>query len=154
MSEYYWHGRKNIRILPDGKLFTHGMPYINTVWYYWRKICAYGQFILSITFLTLIYLTYQWEEFWRIADISDPVQILQQTNHENNRYVIFSNILFNNNMIKNPAIYVSTTESQVQLINIRWCRENIQHYMLDRTYYNKTSIDNYRRELFQTFTLE
>ena len=35
----------------------HRMPYINTVWYYWQKICADGQLILSITFLNLIYLT-------------------------------------------------------------------------------------------------
>ena len=51
-----WHDRTNVRILPDGKVFTCRMPYINTVQYYLRNICRDRQFVLSITYLTLIYL--------------------------------------------------------------------------------------------------
>ena len=53
---YLWHDRTDVRIFPDGKIFTSRMPYINTVRYYWRKICEDGQFILYVTFITLIYL--------------------------------------------------------------------------------------------------
>ena len=63
-----WHDRANVRILSDGEVSTHRMPYINIVWYYWRYICRYGKFILYVTFITLIYLTDQQEEgfkgFW------------------------------------------------------------------------------------------
>ena len=71
----------NVRILPDGKLFTSRIPYIDTVQYYWRKICADGQLILSVTFLTLIYLKY--------FNLTNPVQMLQHKNHEINNVLIF-----------------------------------------------------------------
>ena len=51
-----WHNIKNVRIFPDGELFTRRMPYINTVRFYLRVICSDREFILSVTFLILIYL--------------------------------------------------------------------------------------------------
>ena len=45
-------------------------------------------------------------------------------------YVSFSNILFNNSMIKISNIYVITTAYLLQQISISWHKENIQHYML------------------------
>ena len=50
------HDCTNFRRFLDGKVLTHRMPYIDTVLYYWRKICIDEEFILSVTFLTLIYL--------------------------------------------------------------------------------------------------
>ena len=41
---------RNARILPDGKVFIIRIPYINTVWFYWRVICSDGEFIPSVTF--------------------------------------------------------------------------------------------------------
>ena len=40
----------------DGKVFISRMPYGYTVRYYLRTECSDGEFILSVTFLVLIYL--------------------------------------------------------------------------------------------------
>ena len=53
-----WHYYTNVIIFLDGKVFTHRMPYINTVQYYLWRICKDGKFIVSVTFLTFIYLEY------------------------------------------------------------------------------------------------
>ena len=45
-------------------------------------------------------------------------------------------------MIQIFDIYVRTTRSLLQQINIRWCREIIQRYMLANTDFNNISIDN------------
>ena len=64
-----------------------------------------------------------------------------------------SNILFNNNMIKIPGIYVSTNWSLNQKINISWYRKISQHFMLDHPDFNNISIDNYIQERFPTLKL-
>ena len=46
-----WHDRIYVIIFPGGEVLTCRMQYINTVWYYWCKICSDGQFILFVTFL-------------------------------------------------------------------------------------------------------
>ena len=51
-----WHDCANIRIFPDGEVFTCMILWINTVRYYWWKICIDGQFIMSVNFITLNYL--------------------------------------------------------------------------------------------------
>ena len=51
-----FHDRTNVRIFPDGKVFIHIIPYINTERWYLRVICRGGVFILSVTFLIIIYL--------------------------------------------------------------------------------------------------
>ena len=53
-----WYNPTNVRIFPDGVVFTCSMSYISTVQYFWWKICRYWKIILSVTFLTLIYLKY------------------------------------------------------------------------------------------------
>ena len=56
------HDRTNFRIFSDGKLFNRRMMYINTVRYYWWKMCRDGKCIRSVIFLTLVYLKYQQRE--------------------------------------------------------------------------------------------
>ena len=56
-------------------------------------------------------------------------------------------------MIKISDIYVSTTGSLLQLINIHLCMENSQHPMLYSNYFNNISIYNYKREIFPPFML-
>ena len=36
-----WHDCTNVITFPDGKLLICSMLYINTVWYYWQKICSH-----------------------------------------------------------------------------------------------------------------
>ena len=56
-----WHDCTNVRTFPDEKVITLIMPCISTVQYYWRRICSDGKFILSVAFITLIYLNdYYW----------------------------------------------------------------------------------------------
>ena len=55
-------------------------------------------------------------------------------------YVRFSNIIFNNNMIKIANIYVSTTGYLLQQINMSWCRKNSQHYISDHTNLKKIQL--------------
>ena len=68
-------------------------------------------------------------------------------------YVRFSNILFNNNMIKISGIYVGTTGYILQMINISWCRGNSQHSMSDNTYFNHISMEKYKQEILPKFML-
>ena len=68
-------------------------------------------------------------------------------------YIIFYNILFNNNMIKLFDIYVITTGYLLHQINIHHIRKNNQHYMLAYTDLNNISIDNHKQEIFPTFML-
>ena len=68
-------------------------------------------------------------------------------------YVIFYNILFNNNMIKISNIYVSINGSILQQINISWSRGNSQHLMLAHLDFNKSSFDIYKQEIFPTCML-
>ena len=39
-----WKNRKNVRPLPDGKVFTCRTPYGNTVRYYWRSVSQWHIF--------------------------------------------------------------------------------------------------------------
>ena len=55
-------------------------------------------------------------------------------------YVKFSDIIFNNNMIKITDIFVGMTESILQQINIHWYKKNNQHYMLAHPDFNNISI--------------
>ena len=65
-----WHNRTNFRLFPDGKLFTRRTPYVNTIQYYWRLIFRDGEFILSVTFLILIYLKdYQEESLYKFTSL-------------------------------------------------------------------------------------
>ena len=50
-------------------------------------------------------------------------------------------------------IYVRTTRSLLQITYFCWCRENIQHSMLDHPYFNQISMDSYKIEIFMTFML-
>ena len=50
-------------------------------------------------------------------------------------------------------IYIRTTGSLIQLINLCWCSKNNQYYMLAISDYSNSSIDNYKREIFKTFML-
>ena len=68
-------------------------------------------------------------------------------------YARFSNILFNDNNIKNSNIYVSTTGSLLQQINISWCRKSNQNYMLTHPDFRKNSIDDYKKANLRTFML-
>ena len=55
----------------DGKVFICRTPYGNTVQYYWRTICSDGEFILSVTFLVIIYLKdYQEESYYIFTSLS------------------------------------------------------------------------------------
>ena len=75
-----WHDHMNGRILSDGKVFTRGMQYNITVHYYWRKIWRDGQFILSLTFINLIYLkSLIRRKFIRIYSLTNPIQITAHT---------------------------------------------------------------------------
>ena len=56
-------------------------------------------------------------------------------------------------MIQIFDIYVRTTRSLLQQINIRWCREIIQRYMLANTDFNNISIDNQKWEILPTLVL-
>ena len=56
-------------------------------------------------------------------------------------------------MMNVTKIYVITTASLLQQINIRRYRKNIQHSMLAHTDLNNVSIDNYKQEIFTTFML-
>ena len=57
-------------------------------------------------------------------------------------------------MIKIVDVYVRTTVSLLQHIDISWCGKNSQHYITAHTDLNKFLIDNYKREIFLTFMLE
>ena len=59
-------------------------------------------------------------------------------------YAIFSNIIFNNNMIKIYDISFIITGYILQHINIHKCRENRNHYMLSHPNFNEISIDTYK----------
>ena len=56
-------------------------------------------------------------------------------------------------MIKNAVIYVSTTASLLQKMNINWCRGNGQYYMLAHPDINYNSIDTYKLEILPIFML-
>ena len=56
-------------------------------------------------------------------------------------FVSLSNIIFNNNMMKISDIYISTTESILQHINIHRCWRNFQHSMLSHLDFNYNPID-------------
>ena len=51
------------------------------------------------------------------------------------------------------GIYVSTTESLLQMIYFCQCGENSKHYMLSHPYLNQISMGNYKREILLTFML-
>ena len=51
-----WHYRKNVRIFPDGKVFTRKIPYINNVRCYWRVICSDKEIIITVNFIIRVYL--------------------------------------------------------------------------------------------------
>ena len=69
------------------------------------------------------------------------------------RYVRFSNIIFNINMITISDIYVRTTVYLLQVIYIRWCRGNIQFSMSANSDFKNISMDNYKQELLTQFML-
>ena len=68
-------------------------------------------------------------------------------------YIIFSDILFNNNMMKISYIYISIVGYLLQVINIRQCREHISPSMLDHPDFNYIPIDTYVWEMYSTFML-
>ena len=55
--------------------------------------------------------------------------------------VIFSNILFNKNIIKIADIYVITNGYLLQLIHILLCKNNIQYCIVSHYDFNNISID-------------
>ena len=57
-------------------------------------------------------------------------------------------------MIRIDDIYVSTTASLLWKINIHRCKKNTQHYMLANPYFDKISIDSYKREILPILMLE
>ena len=67
------------------------------------------------------------------------------------RYVIFYNIIFNNNMIKISNIYVGTNGSLLQQIKIGQCRNNSQHYLLDHPNFKNNYY--YEQEILLIFIL-
>ena len=85
-----WHNRTNIRLFPDGEVFTHIMPYINTIQCYWRVICSAREFILSITFIILIYLKdYQEENLYRFLSLQARTNYSKHKTwiqHKNKKY--------------------------------------------------------------------
>ena len=82
-----WNDRKNVIISPDGRLFTCRMPYINTMWCYWRVICSDREFILYVTFLIIIYLKYyQDESLYRFPSWQD-IWTYRKYKHEFNKEI-------------------------------------------------------------------
>ena len=49
------------------------------------------------------------------------------------------------------GIYGSTSGYLLQIIYIRWCRENIQHSMSANRDFNNILMENYKRDIFPTF---
>ena len=85
-----WNNLTNVRIFPDGKVSTGRMSYINTVLYYWQKICRYGQFYLVCQF-SYLYLPKRLLRimFIKISRFSKPVLITAQNlliQHKSNKY--------------------------------------------------------------------
>ena len=68
-------------------------------------------------------------------------------------YVRFSNIIFNNNMIKISEIYVSTTVSLLNMIYFCHNKENIQHSMWDHSYFKTNSMETTNEKYWQNFIL-
>ena len=78
------HDHTNLRIFSDGKVFNRRMSYISTVRWYWSVICSDREFILSVTFLVLIYLKYYQDKFYMHFRLDKPVQIMANTKREFN----------------------------------------------------------------------
>ena len=58
-------------------------------------------------------------------------------------------ILYGKKSKKFANIYVSGSWYLLQLIDITWYKENIQHSMLAHTDFNVIAIDNYKSKIFQ-----
>ena len=79
-----WHDHINVRILPDRKVFTCRMLYIDNIKCYWREICSGVGYILSVTFIILIYLNTNKKRVHTDFHLDKPVQIASNTKREFN----------------------------------------------------------------------